>query len=135
MASKVRLKYNRAAADMVVHDITRDGVKRAAERLETRSRNYLQRAGRIHTGRLLASFKHWPVTNSPRTIRYRIGSDQASNVYQNFGTRAHGPVKAKYLRFVPKGQVKAVYTKWVRGVKPSRHMERALKSLKVQDFW
>lgn len=54
--------------------------------------------------------------------------------YQEFGTRAHGPVRAKMLRFRPKGSAEYVFAKWVRGVQPARFMRKALAALRPSDF-
>lgn len=55
-------------------------------------------------------------------------------LYQEEGTRAHGPVRAKALRFKPKGSSKYVFAQWVRGVPAKRYMQRAIESLRATDF-
>lgn len=52
----------------------------------------------------------------------KIGSNVPHMKYLEFGTRAHGPVTAKFLHFFTlSGEV---FTKWVRGIKPMRIFAR-----------
>lgn len=46
-------------------------------------------------------------------------------IFQYFGTRAHGAVNAKALRFVTRSG-KVVFAKWVRGIKGDPWIEKAL---------
>lgn len=43
--------------------------------------------------------------------------------FQEFGTVAHGPVRAKAMHFIWKGE--EIFAKWVRGCTPLRWMSRA----------
>lgn len=57
-------------------------------------------------------------------LRGKVVAPKKYASFLEYGTRAHGPVKANFLRFkVPGGMV--VYTKWVRGITPRPFMREA----------
>jgi len=67
---------------------------------------------------------YWP---SPYYGEGRVvaGSESIPQAhYQEFGTVAHGPVKAKAMHFFYKGE--EIFAKWVRGCTPLRWMSRAV---------
>lgn len=52
-----------------------------------------------------------------------VGSNVPYMIFLEKGTRAHGPVRAKFLRFgLPEAGV--VFTKWVKGIRPMRIFAR-----------
>lgn len=57
------------------------------------------------------------VTPGPVT-RTEVWNTAPQALYTEKGTRAHGPVRARVLRFTTQGRV--VFTPWVRGVAPQR---------------
>lgn len=61
----------------------------------------------------------------------RVGTNINYASFQEFGTSAHGPKRAKYLVFTPKGAKQPVFTKWVKGVKPQRFMQQGLEKLRT----
>ena len=56
-----------------------------------------------------------------RIIRIRNPRHYAS--YIEYGTRAHGPVTARFLRFKIGG--KFISTKWVKGIRPRKFLYKA----------
>ena len=56
-----------------------------------------------------------------RIIRIRSPKHYAS--YIEYGTRAHGPVTARFLRFRIGGRL--VFTKWVKGIRPRKFLYKA----------
>ena len=85
-------------------------------------------------GRAKAAF-----TNSPKKAgdaifdvkKYeaRIGSNVDYMKYLEDGTRAHGPVRARFLRFATTSGV--VFAKFVRGIKPHRIFSRTRMMYRV----
>lgn len=53
----------------------------------------------------------------------QVGSDKKQSTYLEFGTRAHGPVRAKLLHWVEDG--KDIFAKWVRGITATNGLLRA----------
>jgi hypothetical protein len=74
------------------------------------------------------------VTSDPMRAAYLVYTPVPYAIFQELGTRAHGPKRAPRMVFKPKGQQMFVFAKWVRGVEPAYFMTNALKSLSVKDF-
>lgn len=67
-----------------------------------------------------------PVWFSPFYAEGRVvaGSESIPQAhYQEFGTVAHGPVRARAMHFIWRGE--EIFAKWVRGCTPLRWMSRA----------
>lgn len=110
-------------------------VKKAADAAQTRYTNNIRAAGLVNTGELINSVTQAAVPgSSPMKPARAVGAAAKHAKYQEFGTRAHGPVRAKALRFKPKGSSTFVFAKWVRGVRPQRFAQRALDSIRPTDF-
>jgi len=63
------------------------------------------------------------IEESPNSIKLR--TDTMILIYLEFGTKAHGPVTAKYLHFWIDGE--EIFTKWVQGIKPHEIVKRAVE--------
>lgn len=132
----VRMKINYGRARAVVQREGRIATRRAAGRTSVRAKANLRRAGRIDTSALLRSIevREDPSSEMGYVVEAGRGLPDARAVYQEKGTRAHGPVSSPFLVFRPKGSGALVFTKWVRGVKAARYMEDAHKAIRVADF-
>lgn len=135
MATTVRLKINQPKAVEAMQRLGRAAVKRAADRTADRARQNLMMENRINTGALLDSIR---VEKSSGPMGYEVsagkGLPDKRAIYQEKGTRAHGPVTAKVLRFKPKGSSTFVFAQRVRGVTAANYMLRAKRALSVRDF-
>lgn len=109
-----------------------DAVKRAAGRARDYARENLTRDGRVDTGRLRNSIRYEQRSRPDRLANYAVGSDLEYAIYQEEGTRAHGPRRAKVMRFKSGG--KFVFARWVRGVTASHFLRRAKDRLTPSDF-
>lgn len=134
MARGVRIRLNQAQLTQVVGSQARAAAHRAAHVARSRARNTLSAAGRYDTGDLDRTMTVKEVTKNELHPQFAVGSPVFYAKFQEFGTRAHGPVVAKKLRFKPKGSDSFVFAEWVRGVTALRFMYKALKSLTVYDF-
>jgi len=68
-----------------------------------------------------------PVWLAPLYAEGRVvagSKDIPQAFFQEFGTSAHGPVKARAMHFFWKGE--EIFAKWVRGCTPLRWMSRAV---------
>jgi len=108
--------------------------KRAASRLVPRVRENIEKAGRVDTGRMSRSTRIRQRPTGQQRDRYAVSVDAPHALFQEEGTRAHGPVTAKFLRFKPKGSSTFVYAKWVRGVTAAHFLRDAYHSLRLRDF-
>lgn len=138
-----------AAANLVIEDvqvrlddskltpaaarIAERGARNAARATVDRIQANITRLGRIDTGEMLNS---WTIRSDVSGLHPRmfISSGVPYMLYQERGTRAHGPRTAKFMVFTPKGSNRVVFAKWVRGVKAGHFVRDAYRRLSVSDF-
>lgn len=130
----IRLRLDLGALEATVAPMAHDAVQRAAVKATEGARQNIASDGLINTGKLANSIRWQPVPNAPLFPKYAVGSPLDYVKYPEFGTRAHGPVSAKALRFKPKGAQGFVFTTWVRGVRPYGFMRRTLDQMRPTDF-
>ena len=99
-----------------------------------RAKNNIAQAGRVDSTAMYRGMTVEEVTSAPLNAAFLVYTPVPYAIYQELGTRDHGPVRAKRLVFKPKGQQFFVFAKWVRGVTPAYFMTNALKSLTTKDF-
>lgn len=75
------------------------------------------------TGELTASMRDTTIDGGPFDWSSRIDITAPHARYIDEGTRAHGPVRAKFLRWYVAGR--PVFAKWVRGISPRRFSKEA----------
>lgn len=129
----VRLRIDLGQLEATVAPMVDGAVQRAAIAATERARQNVASDGLIHTGKLMNTMR-WQPINGGLFPRYAVGSPEEYVKYPEFGTRAHGPVKANVLRFKPKGGQAFVFTTWVRGVRPYGFMRRTLDQMRPTDF-
>lgn len=129
----VKLRIDLGALEATVAPMAAEAVERAARTAQERARQNVISDGLVNSGGLRDSFQIKPVDGGLYP-KYAVGSPLDYVKYPEFGTRAHGPVSAKALRFMPKGGKSFVFTTWVRGVKPYRFMRRTLDGVRPTDF-
>lgn len=107
---------------------------RAAGKVRDDAKRELTSQGRIDTGLGRQSIVGRRVRNGRTGVWYEVGTDLLYMFFQHEGTRDHGPVRARRLRFKPKGSSAFVFAKRVKGVKPSKFLTKALARLTPGDF-
>lgn len=131
VGSNVTVQLFEDRIDMVVNQTAQKAVNRASITAMSRAKAMAP----TDSGKLRNSItRTLPAMVSRRTWSAIVHSTLDYALYQEKGTRAHGPVRAKFLRFKPKGSRKYVYAKWVRGVPAQNYLKRAVESLRVSDF-
>jgi hypothetical protein len=136
MAGSVKVTINSAAVVSIVGPITKGTAQRGAQAAVRYARQNIKAAGRVHTGEMGAGMRAEPShSSSSMESVYRVvpGGDGYAK-YQEFGTRAHGPVRAKRLVFQIRGKGPLIFAKWVRGVTPAHFMRNAMNALTPNDF-
>lgn len=108
--------------------------KRGAERCRERVRSNITSSGRVNTGAMRSNISIRPLKSTGTVESYSVSTNSDYASFQNDGTRAHGPVHARFLVFKPKGSNTMVFAKRVRGVAPARFMERALAGMTLSDY-
>lgn len=107
-----------------------ESARKGAKAAQGKVRENIMAIPRVDTGRMAASVGVRQV--GPAT--FRVHSGMFYTMYQEMGTRAHGPVRAKALRFKPKGSSKVVFAQRVRGIEPGRFFAKTPSQMNLRDF-
>lgn len=134
MAGGARVRIDRTAAIKLGMDCADEAALRAAQMTQLRVRNNIRASGRVRTGALVKSIKIWPTTKAKMGASYSVGSSLHYAMFQEKGVGPFGPVKAKFLRFIPKGGTTFVFAKRVKGFPGAHFFEKALQQLNLRDF-
>lgn len=132
MASKVRVNISRGKVVSVVGPMANQAAYRAAQRTRGYVIAEIWAAGRVKTGAMIRGMQVRRVGGSPLSPRYEVSGSAPHTGFQNDGTRAHGPRRAKVLAW--QGPNGMVYARWVRGVTGAHFMEKGLAKVRVADF-
>lgn len=131
---KVTYDSSRGAEIRAVGPIANQAAFKVATQLQERAKANIVAAGRMNTG---AMYRGVQVRRTGRamtlTATYDVVSSAPWSIFQEEGTRGHGPVRAKALRFQIRGKGPVIFTKWVRGVTPAHFMRNALNAARPQD--
>lgn len=131
---KISVKIDLSRMSAVVSQMSEEALERAGDRAVQRYRDNITATGRVDTAYMRGTVHaRGPVRVGSRTV-LTIGTQAKYAHYQEWGTRAHGPVRAKFLRFTPKGGSRVVFAKWVRGVTPARFAKNTLDAVRPSDF-
>ena len=136
MAATVKVRIMEGALISVVGPQIDAAAYRAAQAERGRAISNIRRLGRVATGEMIQGLqvRRSVGAGQPLVVRYDVYSTARHTIFQEEGTRAHGPVRAPRLVFRPKGSNKVVYAKWVRGVTPGFFLRDAVASVRVEDF-
>lgn len=114
--------------------VYKDMFKRALKVQAAARRNLNSSPRRIDTGALRASIYVKPISVGGYP-GFRIGTPLKYARFVHDGTGVYGPkgrpirpVRAKHLRFKPKGSARYVYAKEVKGMRPNPFLKNALKA-------
>ena len=135
MAKGIEVKLDAGKVNTVVGGHTQDAARRAAEQTAMRAENNIRSAGRIDTGEMISGITISEVTSHPLMASFQIESTAEHSGYNEFGTRAHGPRRARFMVFTPKGGRGPVFAKWVRGIEGIHFMQDAVDSVRVSDYY
>lgn len=129
--AQVNLQINNAAVRALLTDPQgdiADDLLRRGNNVATLAKKYAP----VNTGRLRASISA-KLVKFGGNLAVLVGTNLNYAMYQHEGTGIYGhngtpivPVRAKFLRFKPKGSMTFVYAKEVRGSQPTFFLKRAL---------
>lgn len=111
--------------------------RRAAERARDRVKANITAKDRVDTGAMRDAVKATHLRQTPTRSEWGVvvtGKPANYFIFQDQGTRAHGPVRAKVLRFKPKGSSTFVFAKRVRGITPGNFVRDAFRDTRREDF-
>ncbi|QDH91612.1 hypothetical protein QDA01_gp77 [Microbacterium phage Cinna] len=130
--AKVKVSMSRGATVKVIGPMVDQAAYRAAQATRGRAISNIRAAGRVDTGAMIAGLQVRVLARGGLNVAYAVYSSAPYAVYQEYGTRAHGPRTASVMVFTPKGGG-TVFATWVRGVTPAYFMTRAMQSAKASD--
>ena len=130
----IKVNINKSQADAVVYAYSKQAAERAAGAIQARARQNITSAGRVGNGQMLNGIITEDRTRDAGRPTIAVVSTAKHSRFQEEGTRAHGPVRAKALRFQIRGRGPVIFAKWVRGVKALRFMRRAAEATTLRDF-
>jgi hypothetical protein len=130
----VKVTIHRGKVIEVVGPIAENAAYKAAQKGRGYVMSEIRAAGRIDTGRMIAGMQVRKVASGPLLKRFEVSSSAPYTMFQNDGTRAHGPRRADFMVFTPKGGGGVVFARWVKGVQGAHFMEKGLQRLRVADF-
>lgn len=130
------VRIDTAAVEAVCGSDVRAGLIRAGNRTKGRVKANISSAGRIDTGAMKDTVRVDEPTGSlvRGTLQLEVVAPQPYTMFQEAGTRAHGPRTAPFLVFTPKGSNRAVFARRVKGVRAARFMIHAAQALTAADF-
>lgn len=131
---KVTYRAYPGAEVRVIGPMVDGAAYRGAQALRGRAMSNIRGLGRVNTGEMIGGLQVRLISKAGLSSRYSVSSSAKHTVFQEEGTRAHGPARAQFLVFTPKGSGKVVFAKWVRGVTPGHFMRNAMNQARVQDF-
>lgn len=132
-----RVTYHLGPAQKVIGEIVDGATYRAAQKVRGRAMSNIIRLGRIDTGGMIQGLQVRRTGAAPGatlTPYYEVTSTARHTGWQEDGTRAHGPRRAPFMVFTPKGSSVVVFAKWVRGVTPGYFMRDAMNAATPADF-
>lgn len=133
--ARTKVTINRSAVIRVVGPKADQAAYRAAQTTRGRAVSNIRQLGRVDTGAMITNLQvRKAAESSPLDARYEVSSPVKHTRFQEFGTKAHGPARAPFMVFTPKGGGRVVFAKWVRGVTAGRFLRNAIEALRTGDF-
>ncbi|QSM01228.1 hypothetical protein QDA08_gp33 [Microbacterium phage NoodlelyBoi] len=132
--TKVKINIHRGQVVSIVGPIADRAAYRGAQKTRGFIISEIRAAGRVKTGRMIQGMQVRTIGSSDLIRRYEVSSSAPYTIFQNNGTRAHGPRTKQVMRFIPKGGSQFVFAKWVRGIVGAHFMEKGAARVRASDF-
>ncbi|QNL30245.1 hypothetical protein SEA_CLEARASMUD_35 [Microbacterium phage ClearAsMud] len=132
--TKVKVNIHRGQVVSIVGPIADRAAYRGAQKARGFIISEIRAAGRVKTGRMIQGMQVRTIGSSDLIRRYEVSSSAPYTIFQNNGTRAHGPRTKQVMRFIPKGGSQFVFAKWVRGIVGAHFMEKGVARVRASDF-
>lgn len=128
MAARIQIDYRRV--ERLFTETRHEAAERAARFARSEVRRNILLQDRVRSGEMLESVK--VVKRGPTD--FRVESDTGHTMFQEKGIGPVVPVKAKALRFMPKGSGTFVFAARTKGFEGGRFFERASRSIRLRHF-
>ena len=131
---RFQIELNRSEIARLKRRVTHTGAKAAATIARDRARQNIARKGRVNTGAMMRKVNVREVLRSDDKSIFEVIAEAEYSGYQEEGIGPVYPVRAKFLRFKPKGKSTFVFAKKTRGFKGAHFMRDAMRAVKLSDF-
>lgn len=130
----MRVKLDKRVIDGMLADVTDASAGRAARRIADRTKQNIVSSGRVRSGRMRDSIRSRRVSHTNVQTTYEVFSDVPYTIWQEEGIGPVTPVKAKVLRFKPRGANVFIFRPRTKGFKGAHFFRRARASITLDDF-
>lgn len=135
MRVRVNVKFDDRRARELVSKAVSNGTQRAAQKTSVRAKANVVRAGRVDTASMMSAINAKEISNDGIRCTWRVSTGTPYSIYQERGVVGPiYPVRAKALRFKPKGASGYVFARSVKGFSGAHFMQNAYKALTIRDF-
>lgn len=132
--SSVRVKMDRRVIDGMLADVTDASAGRAARRVQQQVSRNIVSSGRVRSGAMRDSIRSRRVSHTNRQTTYEVYSDLPYTIFQEEGIGPVTPVKAKVLRFKPRGSNVFIFRPRTKGFKGAHFFRQARAQITLDDF-
>ncbi len=132
--TSVRVRIDRRQVETLLADVTEASAGRAARRVQERVTRNIVASGRVRTGRMRDSVRSRRVSHTNAQTTYEVYSDVPYTIFQEDGIGPVYPVRAKVLRFRPKGSNVFIFRPRTKGFKGAHFFRQARASVTLDDF-
>jgi len=108
---------------------------RYAWRVASQAKTNLIVADRIRTGNLLRSIKAEKINGDKVSSEWTVGTDVFYSKWQEEGRGPVFPIRAKVLRFKPKGSNVYIFRPYAGPAEGAHYLENAVKIVNITDVW
>lgn len=130
----MRIRIDKRQVELLLSDVTDASAGRAARRVQQRVTRNITASGRVRTGAMRDSIRSRRVSHTPAQTTYDVYSDLPYTMFQEEGIRPVYPVRAKVLRFKPKGSNTFIFRPRTKGFKGAHFFRQARAAVTLDDF-
>ena len=134
MAQRGRVILDPTAINALLLATTDAAARRGAEATQRRVRNNITASGRVATGRMRDQVRVQRVSSGVKVNHYRVTGDAPYTLYQEEGIGPVTPVRARVLRFKPRGANVFIFRPRTRGFAGAHFFRRAFEAIQLSDF-
>ena len=128
------LTIDSRAVGALLADVSNAASQRAAYRVRDRAKANLTSASRVNTGKLRDSIKATRTMQTPTVSTWSVGTDLFYAGWQEYGRGPVRPIRAKVLRFRPRGSSVFIFRPYVGPAEGVHYLRRAYQATTIQDF-
>jgi hypothetical protein len=128
------LTIDSRAVGALLSEQTNTAARRAAYRVRDRAKANITSAGRVRTGKLRDSIKATQTRQSSTVSTWSVGTIVFYAGWQEWGRGPVRPIRAKALRFQPKGSSVFIFRPYAGPATGAHYLRDAYRATTVRDF-